>query len=1418
MDENKIEITVELDTSKAEKQAEDLNDALVDGAKDANKEFKKYSDDVNKNLNKIKQQVNKTFDGAKMANSLTSKVGKALNGIKSKINSILGNINVKTTVNANTSSQQGSTGSSGASSMGASLVTGSAIGSQLVKALSLDKPLQQAKSLLDVFRNIANSIKTIKIGDKQFDIGESVNAISIYQRALNDTQDEHYTFGKTVDNLNDRLRKVKENLNKADVEFYDVDDAINETIKVLERLGLEGALVPKKLANSYKYMGEVLDDLLNKLHSCDSAMVDEFGNEMFDVSQFNGLKVLVNDLLKTTSGFSKFKLVVANTMMTVREVVGSGVDTIKSKLNNTMFKPLVDGIGKVKSALSSSKLGQAFKQGFNEPQQYIDRMKNKIQEWANKHKQATEKVKSANKSVGGSFKSLLQQVLPFASIYGIFNGLKTSVMSYADSLQQASKFAYTFGDATGEMNEWLEEQDALYNMSKTEVMDFSSNLYRMGLNMNMAQQDAMSMSQQMSELAINLKAFTGSEQSFEAIASALRGEYDSLQTLGFALDADTVKAKALSMGLNSSSESCLVLARQAILLEQGANILGYASQNVNSLSFQMALLRENVGKLANAFGAMFGGLLTACLPVLNAIVSAVTKAVNAIANAINSILSLFGISVTGGGFSGSIGGGGIGGALGGIADTIGGVADSVGGVSDDLGGVADSIDGAGSGVADNLADGAESAKEIAKGLMGIDELNTISLPKGDKGSGSGGSGSGSGGSGSGGSGSGGLGSGGGNGIGGLGDGFGLSQTSSVLEEVNGELTKFQKGFLAIWEQLVDGFNRHKDAIISLWNELKSNLNALGQSMADFFVSAWQNGLDRTVNLIGGIVGAVVETALRIANSVVEVVKGLFDHLNPNNNENTKKFIDALNNLLEQVEGFITDVGKWFGQFATACQPFINNLGDIAMIVGGILAQVLADAIQLIRDFMNSFIGQALIEGIAGALEWLSGVLESCLGFIQEHITFFEALGLGILGAWGAFKLINGAITIWNGLMTIFASIGAICSTVTTILGGAIAFLTSPIGLVVLAIGALIGAGYLLYKHWDEVKEWALNLWDSITEIWDGIKQVVVDAVSGIWDAFSERFPKCAEFVETIFNNMKTIISSILNIIKSVIVTVIKVIVAIFTGDFGAIKDIVKNHFETCKTHASNIWNAIKNNLSTIFNGIKTVLSSILSNIVNAVKDKFNSAKNTAISVWNGIRDGISNAINSVKTTIGTVITNITTSISNGFTNAKNKAVSIIEGMKTKVKSVFDGIWSTIKGVVDKLKSAFNFKWSLPSLKLPRISVTGGEAPFGIGGKGSLPKFSIRWASDGAIFTSKTLLGVGDASKGVGNASEAILPIDRLWKEMDKQFTKQNQALNKGNNQPINITLKLDGREISKATFKNFEELSRLGIIDLSTLI
>ena len=1380
MDENKIEITVELDTSKAEKQADDLNDALVDGAKDANKEFKKYSDNVNKNLNSIKKQMDNTFNGAKLANSLTSKVGKALNGIKNKINSILGNINVKTTVNANTSSQQGSTGSSGASSMGASLATGGLIGSQLVKALSLDKPLQQARNFLDTIKDIAKGVKSIKIGEHDFGINFMADNIYNYQMALQDVEGEHVSFGQAVDTINSRLKDVRKEFEYSEVSIYDMESALNDTLKVLEELGLEGGLIEKRYSKSYEAINKKIEEVIAKINEFDNVMVDADGNEMLiDVREFDVLKKLVNDLIKATQGFNKFKLQVANTMTDVKNVISGAVDNIKAKMSNsTMFSPLINGIQKLKTTISSSKLGQAFKQGFQEPQKYIDNMKAKIKAWADNHKKATDKVKSANKSTGGSFKSLLQQVLPFASIYGIFNGLKTSITSFADGLQQSGKFATVFGNETQKMSEWLDEINSKVAMSKSDIMDFSSTLYRMGKNMGVSTDDAMAMAKSMTELGADLQAFTGDANSIEALAGALRGEYDSLQNYGYALSSDAVKARALAMGLDDASESALMMARQSLILEQSGDVLGYASGQAQTLSGQMAMLRKNFQALGNAIGACFAGLLQVVLPVLNSIVSAVTQAFNKLAGLINSIFGLFGVKV---GASGASGGGVVGDAVGGIVDNLG-----------------SGLDGAGGDLADNLAGGAESAKEIAKGLMGIDELNVLSSDKGGSG---GGSGSGSSSGGAGGAGAGSVPS--------------LDFTTggeSITDTMTGELTEFQQAFLTVFERLKQGFILFKDDIIAEWTKLKLNIDKLGQEMADFFKSCWQNGLDDTALIFGSLISRVTATALEIANSVVEVVTNFFNHLNPDSNPNTKKFIDSINNLLTNIVKFVRDAGTWFDQFATACQPFINNLGDIAMIVGGILADVLADAIELVRDFMNSWAGQKAIETIGKILEEVSDALESCLGFIKDHITFFEALGLGILGAVGAFKAINTAIGIWNGLCTVFASVGAIASGVATALGGAIAFLTSPIGLVVLAIGALIAIGVALYKNWDEVKAWCKKAWDAICKgiqdagkviatTFDYMKTTVKNKAQEIWNSVKEKFNGIVSSVSNILNNMKNTIINIWNSVKSSIGSVINAIKTTIVNVWNTIKSSISSIINAIKTTIINVWNSVKSSISTVINAIKTVFTN-----------GFNSVKSTVSTIFNGVKSTITSVLNSVKSSISSIINGIKSVFSSGFNGAKSTVTSVFNSMKKSISSVMNSAKSTVSSAVSKIKGFFNFKWSLPKPKIPKFTakwstVFGVKIPTG---------FSISWHKKGGIFTKPTLLGNG--THGVGEAgSEMVLPLSEFYKKEDERFNKLAQQLSSNNNQPVIVQVTLDGKVIAQSTVDNFKQMSRLGNLDTSWL-
>lgn len=93
-----------------------------------------------------------------------------------------------------------------------------------------------------------------------------------------------------------------------------------------------------------------------------------------------------------------------------------------------------------------------------------------------------------------------------------------------------------------------------------------------------------------------------------------------------------------------------------------------------------------------------------------------------------------------------------------------------------------------------------------------------------------------------------------------------------------------------------------------------------------------------------------------------------------------------------------------------------------------------------------------------------------------------------------------------------------------------------------------------------------------------------------------------------------------------------------------------------------------------------------------------------------------------------------------------------------------------------------------------------------------------WYSEGGIFNKRSLIGVGDANNGRGNASEAVLPLDSLWKQLDKQFDKQNRVLsNKGNQQPIQVQVVLDGKVVAQSTIKEFKDQSRRGVLDTSWL-
>lgn len=78
-----------------------------------------------------------------------------------------------------------------------------------------------------------------------------------------------------------------------------------------------------------------------------------------------------------------------------------------------------------------------------------------------------------------------------------------------------------------------------------------------------------------------------------------------------------------------------------------------------------------------------------------------------------------------------------------------------------------------------------------------------------------------------------------------------------------------------------------------------------------------------------------------------------------------------------------------------------------------------------------------------------------------------------------------------------------------------AFVATPIGWIVLGLGALVAAGVALYQNWDTVKAKASELWTKTTEVFTGIK----DSIVGAFDAAKD---KVAGFFSWLDNKISSI--------------------------------------------------------------------------------------------------------------------------------------------------------------------------------------------------------------------------------------------------------------------------------------------------------
>ena len=688
---------------------------------------------------------------------------------------------------------------------------------------------------------------------------------------------------------------------------------------------------------------------------------------------------------------------------------------------------------------------------------------------------------------------------------------------------------------------------------------------------------------------------------------------------------------------------------------------------------------------------------------------------------------------------------------------------------------------------------------------------------------------------------------------------GMDRLINHLDPANNEITR---GMLEMWE----------NAFLAIGNA--------ALEFANLVLSVFANGGQDMINALGDLGVQILSTLGSITTDVAEATGNLFRHLDPANNDIAAGAIEGFVYFVDSIRNFIKMLGESFSTFMdNGGQEFLNNMADIALILFDMAVTIGGDLLNSITAFFNSFAGQMLIELTARTLELLSSILKGLLEILEPLTPVISAVVAAIGAFMVASKVVTAVTTIVSAFQSFGSILGLVKAAASALWAVLAANPIALTVAAIVAIGVALVALYnkcewfrdAVNKVFERIKEPIEKLKETFSEIFESIVNIFqdfIDVIVGIFTGDGERVGKAVrDMIENVINIFKNLwefrqqmaeigLNLILGLVEGIweciknlpklLAGIGEFVIDFFKGLFGIhspstvfaelggflIEGLAQGITDSINL-LENVFSGVSDAISGAWDKVKTAwseASDFFGGVWQSVKDTFDKIKDMSIPKpkieWDIIKETASKVVGNVKETVekfkadlpkpSVVWDSIKTTAERTISNVKD-SVERFKASLPKPTLNWNDLKTTLTDTLNKLKDTISrFKWELPKPKLPSFSVSGGKAPWGFMGQGSLPSIKVKWNAQGGIMNSPTIFGMtGNTLLGGGEAgAEAILPLDELWNRLDNSFQQQNQALsraiassNNGSNRPVNVVLKVNDIEMGKVVVNSLKSLS-----------